>query len=98
MVREAVQMNAWIAATNGTAAAGKATAAGAAATMQQAVTPAPQTSNNSASTFDSSSGMPNYLASPILHSETPSSNIINADDRPLDLYSILNRPDLGGSR
>ena len=100
MVREAVQeeMNAWIAATNGTAAAGKATAAGAAATMQQAVTPAPQTSNNSASTFDSSSGMPNYLAPPILHSETPSSNIINADDRPLDLYSILNRPDLGGSR
>lgn len=43
MVREAVQeeMNAWIAATNGAAAAGKATAAGAAAAMQQTVTPFP---------------------------------------------------------
>lgn len=41
MVREAVQeeMNAWIAATNGAAAAGKAAAAGATSAMQQAAVP-----------------------------------------------------------
>ena len=182
MVREAVQeeMNAWIAATNGAAAAGKATAAGAAAAMQQTVTPfpvdvvpgqnplapntpaatngafpatpqavapvsghgtpvpnyrtypvsslnypvsnpAPQPTNPAphpfapASTPVFSSGMPNYLAAPTASSSgqlassaeqsgaapgghRASSDIIKDDDGPLDLHTILNRPDLGGSR
>lgn len=162
MVREAVQeeMNAWIAATNGAAAAGKATAAGAAAAMQQAVAPFPtdvvpgssplvptnsaamssaspatpqpdtpalgngaavpnypnEQAPNLAPALDSSSGMPNYLATPTAslpgqeaspagqpdRAETgggaSSSDIISDDDGPLDLHTILNRPDLGGSR
>ncbi len=139
MVREAVQeeMNAWIAATNGAAAAGKATAAGAAAAMQQAATPFPadvvpgqSPLVNSAATSGApsttpqpatpppvfSSATPNYLAAPTASlseqvaspAEQPgqsatggrgaSSDIISDDDGPLDLHTILNRPDLGGSR
>ncbi len=150
MVREAVQeeMTAWIAATNGAAAAGKVTAAGAAAAMQQAVTPfpadvapaqSPLKPDGSQATDGSPSNVaaaPNYLTTPVLYSETPStftpsspstppatgptsqttlsadlpgqsatggrgtssSDIISDDDEPLDLHTILNRPDLGGSR
>lgn len=165
MVREAVQeeMNAWITASNGAAAAGKAAAAGATAAMQQAVAPFPagvtdvSVPSYSAPVSDSSYEMPNYLASPVVFTEAPStlasslpvaqppssrppasrppesrqgasptdkpdqpdqpskpdqpdepdrsvsggrgassSDII--DDGPLDLHTILNRPDLGGSR
>ncbi|MFT3944274.1 MAG: hypothetical protein QM705_10705 [Ancrocorticia sp.] len=94
MVREAVQeeMNAWIAATNGAAAAGKATAAGAAAAMP----------NYLATPTASLPGQEALPAGQPGRAETgggaSSSDIIRDDDGPLDLHTILNRPDLGGSR
>ena len=111
MVKEAVQeeMNAWLAATTGAQKVGKDTASGAMAAMQQAVAPFPQEALPQ-SDIATQAPHPQYLApQPPSSTETalaaetalasgPTSAAEPTSAAPIDLHTILNRPDLGGSR
>ncbi|WP_273488707.1 hypothetical protein [Ancrocorticia populi] len=95
MVRQAVQeeMAEWMKATSGAGATGKADMAAAAAAFEAGVK-AGQNSAAGPGQEESSSqvtnNQPNYLAA------SPTNEV--QSEEPLDLHTILNRPDLGGSR